>query len=74
MIVDRMRFTVPLGAGIFEGADQFFFLGVHTEDRQTLVGKTLALLANIQELRITVGAFAACDLLAVNPTSALFWA
>ena len=71
VIVDRMRLAIPLGAGILEGADQFFLLGVHTDDGQALIGESLTLRANIQELRIAVGAFAGRNLLAVDPESVL---
>ena len=66
MIVDRARLPVPGGAGILEGADQFFLLGVHTDDGQALIGVALTLPGNMQELRIAEWAFAGCNLLAVD--------
>ena len=52
VVVDQFRLAVPLGAGIFEGADQFFLLAVHADDGQALSSKALALLADMQELLV----------------------
>ena len=71
VIVDRDRIPIPFLTRVFEATHQLLLLGIHTDDGQALIGEALALPADIQELRIAVGAFAVRNLLAVDTESVL---
>ena len=65
MILDQDGFAVPLGAGVFEVANEFLLLGIDTDDGQASVDKSLSLLTDVKELLVTHRVFGGRDLLAV---------
>ena len=67
MIIDATRGRFPALARIFEGADQFAFFAVHTDDGQITTLETVAQFGEIFELKITVGTVAGGDLFLVDP-------
>ena len=65
-IIHQDRRAVPLGAAVFEVADHFAFLAVHTDDGQALPLEAGPQRADVLELLIAIGAGVGSDLLAVN--------
>ena len=65
VIFDRKGIAIPFGAGVFEVADQFLFLGIDTDDGQSLSGKSFLLLADVKELLMAVRVLGGGDLFAV---------
>ena len=55
MVVDGRGHTIPLGARILEVAYQFPFLGIHADNRVALSAESLAQLADVAELPISIG-------------------
>jgi hypothetical protein len=54
MVVDRGGRTIPLGAGVLEGADHLPFLGIHADNRVALPAEALAQVADVTELPIPI--------------------
>ena len=55
IMIGNVAVTVaPHAAGIFEVADEFFFLGIDADDRLTLPGKTFAGATDMAELEVSL--------------------
>ena len=66
MILYQDGLAIPLGADVFEVANWFPLLGIDTDDRQPLIGKSFSLLPDVKELLIAIGVLGGGDLLAVH--------
>ena len=66
VVVDRERLLAPETASILEGSHPFLFLGVHTDNRQPLAGKSLALILQVAELTVALRTLRAGKTLAVG--------
>ena len=63
---DRRLGKDPRGSWVLEVANQFLFLGIDTDDRQTLRGEAVLLFSDIEELLIAVGVLGGGNLFAVH--------
>ena len=65
-ILDDNGIENPTGPGVLEVANQFFLLGIDTDDRQTLPGESVLLSGDIEALLSVIGVVGGGDLFAVH--------
>src|SRR2546422_988730 len=63
MPIDRRGLPAPRLPGVFEVANQFLVLGIHTDDRLPSRPTRLLLALNIAKLRVALGVLRPCLLL-----------
>jgi len=66
MISYRNGLAIPLGARIFEVANEFLLLRVDTDDGQALADKSFSLLPDVKELLVAIRVLGGGDLFAVR--------
>ena len=66
VIFHQNGIAIPPGSGVFEIANQFLLLRIHTDDGQALGGELFPLPADVKELLIAVRAFGGGNLFAVH--------
>ena len=66
VIVDQARGQIPTRAGVFEITDQFALLGIDADDGMTLALESIAKLAKIEELIVTIGTVAGGEFLTID--------
>lgn len=66
MVEHRHGLTIPFDAGVFEVANEFFLLGVHTDHGEALGGILLPLSGNVEKLSIAIRVLGGGDLFAVD--------
>ena len=66
VVVDQVGSSAPGAAGVLEVADQLALLGINTDDRQVPFSELDALLGDVGELLVAVGAGAMSDAFVVD--------
>jgi len=67
VIVDQAGRQVPARPEIFEIADQFAFFGIHANDGETTALKSVAQIAEVEELMVAIGTVIGGEFLVVDP-------
>src|SRR5215831_3614008 len=66
VIVDQARGQIPARPGILKGADQFALLGVDANDGETTALKSVAKIAQVEELIVTIGTVVGGEFLVID--------
>jgi hypothetical protein len=66
VIVDPAGRQIPARPGIFEIADQFAFLGIHANDGETAALKSVAQVAEVEELMVAIGTVVGGEFLVID--------
>ena len=66
MIVDPARRQIPARTGIFEIADQFPFFGIDADDGETAALKSMAKIAEVEELMVAIGTVVGGEVLVIE--------
>ena len=66
MIAHRRGNTIPLRARVFEIADQFAFFGIDANDGETAALKSVAQIAEVEELMVAIGTVVGGELLVID--------
>jgi hypothetical protein len=67
VIVDPAGRQIPTRAGIFERADQFTFFGIDANDGETAAVKSVAKIAQVEELMVAIGTVVGGEFLVIDP-------
>jgi len=67
VIVDQAGRQIPARPGIFEIADQFAFFGIDANDGETAALKSVAKIAEIEELMVAIGTVVGGEFLVIDP-------
>jgi len=66
VIVDPAGRQIPARPGIFEIADQCAFLGIHANDGETAALKSVAQVAEVEELMVAIGTMVGGEVLVID--------
>ncbi len=67
VIIDQTGRQIPARPGIFEIADQFTFFGIDANDGETAALKSVAQIAEVEELMVAIGTVVGGELLVIDP-------
>jgi hypothetical protein len=66
VIVDQAGTQIPARTGIFEIADQFAFFGIDADDGETAALKSVAKIAEVEELMVAIGTVVGGEFLVID--------
>ncbi len=67
VVVDPAGRQIPARTGIFEMADQFAFFGIDANDGETAALKSVAKIAEVEELMVAIGTVVGGEFLVIDP-------